>query len=135
MDSAVGQTTAAVEPKPAARAALGASTVAEAFRITVAERENDVAIRTKGDEFTITWGELRDRAKRKDCRTLRQKRELGPQVHVAAANFPRLRLVLRRQAFHGIRDAAAGEMQAIVRRRGFSLTSSPRVRASRSSST
>jgi long-chain acyl-CoA synthetase len=62
MESAVGQTPAAVEPKPAARAALGASTVAEAFRITVSERENEVAIRTKDDEFAITWGELRDRA-------------------------------------------------------------------------
>jgi len=62
MESAVGQTPAAVEPKPAARAALGASTVAEAFRITVSERETEVAIRTKGDEFAITWRELRDRA-------------------------------------------------------------------------
>jgi len=42
---------------PAAKAA----TIAEAFRITAAERQDDVAIRTKGDEFTITWGELRDR--------------------------------------------------------------------------
>jgi long-chain acyl-CoA synthetase len=62
MESAVGQTPAAVEPKPAARAALSASTVAEAFRVTVSERENEVAIRTKGDEFAITWRELRDRA-------------------------------------------------------------------------
>src|SRR5437588_295948 len=52
----------AVEQKAAARAALSASTVAEAFRITAAERANEVALRTKGDEFAITWGELRDRA-------------------------------------------------------------------------
>jgi long-subunit acyl-CoA synthetase (AMP-forming) len=52
----------AVQQKPAARAALHASTLAEAFRITAAERENDVAIRTKDDAFTITWGELRARA-------------------------------------------------------------------------
>jgi len=52
----------AVDQKAASRAALSATTVAEAFRITAAERENEVAIRTKGDEFTITWGELRDRA-------------------------------------------------------------------------
>jgi long-subunit acyl-CoA synthetase (AMP-forming) len=52
---------AAVEQKSGARAALNASTVAEAFRITAAEREGDVAIRTKGDAFTITWGELRER--------------------------------------------------------------------------
>jgi long-chain acyl-CoA synthetase len=54
MESAVQQT-------PVARAALNASTLAEAFRITAGERENEVAIRTKGDAFTITWGGLRDR--------------------------------------------------------------------------
>jgi long-subunit acyl-CoA synthetase (AMP-forming) len=43
------------------RAALGAATIAEAFRITAAERAGEVAIRTKGDAFTITWGELRER--------------------------------------------------------------------------
>ena len=43
------------------RAALAAATIAEAFRITAAERANEVAIRTRGDEFTITWGELRER--------------------------------------------------------------------------
>ena len=42
-------------------AAARASTIAEAFRITAAEHAEDVAIRTKGDEFTITWGELRER--------------------------------------------------------------------------
>src|SRR6202043_2010388 len=52
----------AVEQKPGARAALSASTVAEAFRITAAERENEVAIRTEGGAFTITWGDLRERA-------------------------------------------------------------------------
>ncbi len=43
------------------RAALRAPTIAQAFRITAAERAGDVAIRTKQDEFTITWGELRER--------------------------------------------------------------------------
>ena len=43
------------------RLAREASTLAEAFRITAAEREDQVAIRTKGDAFTITWGELRER--------------------------------------------------------------------------
>jgi long-subunit acyl-CoA synthetase (AMP-forming) len=41
--------------------AADASTVAEAFRITAAERAGEVAIRTKEDAFTITWGELRER--------------------------------------------------------------------------
>jgi long-subunit acyl-CoA synthetase (AMP-forming) len=43
------------------RSAVEAGTVAEAFRLTVAEREDDVAIRTKGDAFTITWGALQER--------------------------------------------------------------------------
>src|ERR1700704_677381 len=43
------------------RTAVEAGTVAEAFRLTVAEREDDVAIRTKGDAFTITWAELQAR--------------------------------------------------------------------------
>jgi long-chain acyl-CoA synthetase len=43
------------------RAALGAATIAEAFRITAAERADEVAIRTKQDAFTITWGALRER--------------------------------------------------------------------------
>jgi len=51
----------AVTENTGKRAALGAATIAEAFRITAAERSDDVAIRTKGDAFTITWGELRTR--------------------------------------------------------------------------
>jgi len=43
------------------RAAVGAATIAEAFRITAGEREDEIAIRTRQDEFTITWGELRER--------------------------------------------------------------------------
>jgi long-chain acyl-CoA synthetase len=41
--------------------AQDAATLAEAFRITAAERADQVAIRTKGDAFTISWGELRAR--------------------------------------------------------------------------
>ncbi len=43
------------------RGAMSARTLAEAFRITAAERGEEVAIRTKGDEFTITWAALRER--------------------------------------------------------------------------
>jgi long-chain acyl-CoA synthetase len=43
------------------RSAVSALTVAQAFRITAAQRAGDVAIRTKDDAFTITWGELRER--------------------------------------------------------------------------
>jgi long-subunit acyl-CoA synthetase (AMP-forming) len=43
------------------RGAVGAATIAEAFRITAADRVDDVAFRTKGDEVAWTWGELRER--------------------------------------------------------------------------
>jgi long-chain acyl-CoA synthetase len=49
------------EVKASRRAATEAQTVPEAFRITVAERADQVAIRTKEDAFTITWGELSER--------------------------------------------------------------------------
>jgi long-chain acyl-CoA synthetase len=55
MEASVG--TATTVP----RAAMGAATIAEAFRITAGEREDEVAIRTREDAFTITWGELRER--------------------------------------------------------------------------
>jgi long-subunit acyl-CoA synthetase (AMP-forming) len=57
VDAAVGETRTP-EGSPAA---AGAATLAEAFRITAADREGEVAIRTKEDAFTITWGELRER--------------------------------------------------------------------------
>jgi len=43
------------------RDAVDAATIAEAFRITAANRTDDVAVRTKGDEVAWTWGELRER--------------------------------------------------------------------------
>jgi long-subunit acyl-CoA synthetase (AMP-forming) len=52
---------AAIDAKPSPPPATRAATIAEAFRITSAERAEQVAIRTKGDEFAITWGELRER--------------------------------------------------------------------------
>jgi long-chain acyl-CoA synthetase len=40
----------------------GASTVAEAFRITVEDHADRVAVRTRDDETSLTWAQLRDRA-------------------------------------------------------------------------
>src|SRR5436305_3736199 len=47
--------------RPGAPAALGAATVADGLRSTARERADEVAIRTKADAFTITWGQLRER--------------------------------------------------------------------------
>jgi len=43
------------------RDAVGAATIAEAFRTITTIRANEVAVRTKGDEVAWTWGELRER--------------------------------------------------------------------------
>jgi long-chain acyl-CoA synthetase len=52
---------AAVSGQQKREDASSAKTLAEAFRITAADRAGEVAIRTRQDAFTITWGELRDR--------------------------------------------------------------------------
>jgi long-chain acyl-CoA synthetase len=42
--------------------AAGASTIAEAFRLTVEDHADRVAVRTLNDETALTWAQLRDRA-------------------------------------------------------------------------
>src|SRR3954463_9923638 len=41
--------------------AVGAATLAEAFRITAEDHPDRVAVRTRNDEVSLTWAELRDR--------------------------------------------------------------------------
>jgi long-chain acyl-CoA synthetase len=50
-----------MESSTTERRAVGAATIAEAFRITAAERADHVAVRTRGDEQSWTWGHLRER--------------------------------------------------------------------------
>src|SRR5215210_908268 len=45
----------------AASRAVGAATIAEAFRITAEDHPDRVAVRTKDDDVSLTWSELRDR--------------------------------------------------------------------------
>jgi long-chain acyl-CoA synthetase len=52
----MGATTAAAGSR-----AVGAATIAEAFRITAEDHPDRVAVRTKDDEVALTWSELRDR--------------------------------------------------------------------------
>jgi long-chain acyl-CoA synthetase len=44
-----------------ARRAVGARTMTEAFRLTVDDHPDRVAVRTKDDEVSLTWSQLRDR--------------------------------------------------------------------------
>src|SRR5215218_2059610 len=53
----MGQTTTAAK----ARRAVGARTMTEAFRVTVEDHPDEVAVRTKDDEIQLTWSQLRDR--------------------------------------------------------------------------
>src|ERR687897_386399 len=53
----MGATTAA----EASSRAVGAATIAEAFRITAEDHPDRVAVRTKDDEVSLSWAELRDR--------------------------------------------------------------------------
>jgi long-chain acyl-CoA synthetase len=46
---------------PVSRRALQARSIAEAFRITAEDFPDRVAVRTKDDEVSLTWGELRER--------------------------------------------------------------------------
>ena len=46
---------------PVSRRALEARSMAEAFRITAEDFGDRVAVRTKDDSVSLTWGELRDR--------------------------------------------------------------------------
>jgi long-chain acyl-CoA synthetase len=50
-----------VESSTQAKRAVDAATLAEAFRITAAQRAGDVAVRTKDDEVSWTWAELSER--------------------------------------------------------------------------
>lgn len=53
-----------MESSTAPERGVDAATIAQAFRITAAQRADDVAVRTKGDEVAWTWAELRERVDR-----------------------------------------------------------------------
>ena len=73
-------------------AALRASTLAEAFRITAAERADEVAIRTRQDEFAITWGELRERVDALAGGLARLGVQRGDTVALMLSNRPEFHL-------------------------------------------
>ena len=57
----------ALEPTDASEATapgVGASTFAEAFQATVAERAGQIALRTKDDEMSLSWAEYAERVRR-----------------------------------------------------------------------
>jgi long-chain acyl-CoA synthetase len=50
-----------VEGSTTTKRAVDAATIAEAFRLTAKQRAGDVAVRTRDDATSWTWGELRER--------------------------------------------------------------------------
>jgi long-subunit acyl-CoA synthetase (AMP-forming) len=50
-----------MESGTATRKAIDAGTFAEAFRITAANKPDEVFVRTKGDDVTLTWAQMRER--------------------------------------------------------------------------
>jgi long-subunit acyl-CoA synthetase (AMP-forming) len=87
MESAVTQMGKTGQPPAAA-----ASTVAAAFRITAAERAEQVAIRTKEDAFTITWGELLERVDALAGGLAKLGVERGQTVALMLSNRPEFHL-------------------------------------------
>ena len=49
-----------METSAGTRATSEAATIAQAFRITARERQDDIAVRTRSGDVQLTWGELRD---------------------------------------------------------------------------
>ena len=68
--------------------AVVAATIAEAFRVTSAERPDEIAFRTRNDEISITWGEARERVDALAGRLARIGIARGDVVAMMLANRP-----------------------------------------------
>src|SRR5215208_2368459 len=72
----------------AARRSVGARTIAEAFRLTVEDHPDRVAVRTKDDEISLTYAELRDRVDALAGGLARLGVERGDSVALLLGNRP-----------------------------------------------
>ncbi len=75
-------------PPASASRAVGAVTIAEAFRITAEDHPDRVAVRTKDDELSLTWSELRDRVDALACGLHELGVRRGDTVAMMLANRP-----------------------------------------------
>src|SRR4051812_36127566 len=73
--------------------ALEESTMCGAFQVTAAERPDQVAIRTKGDDLTITWGDYADRVKKLAAGLASLGLERGQTIGLMLNNRPEFHLV------------------------------------------
>ncbi|MEA2439874.1 MAG: hypothetical protein QOH76_1298, partial [Thermoleophilaceae bacterium] len=74
-------------------AALEEPTMCAAFQVTAAERGDAVAIRTKGDEFSITWRDYADKVKRLAAGLAALGLERGQTIGILLNNRPEFHFV------------------------------------------
>jgi long-chain acyl-CoA synthetase len=74
-------------------AALQEPTLCGAFQVTAAERADTVAIRTKGDEFSITWGEYAEKVKKLAAGLAALGLERGKTIGILLNNRPEFHFV------------------------------------------
>src|SRR6266480_2384155 len=74
-------------------AALEEPTMCAAFQVTAAERADAVAIRTKSDEFSITWGEYAEKVKRLAAGLAALGLERGKTIGLLLNNRPEFHFV------------------------------------------
>jgi long-chain acyl-CoA synthetase len=77
---------------PVSRRALQARSIAEAFRITAEDFPDRVAVRTKDDSTSITWGELRERVDALAGGLAKLGVERGDTVALMISNRPEFHL-------------------------------------------
>src|SRR3954469_24407288 len=82
-----------MESTTAARRAIDAATFSEAFRITAANRADAVAVRTKDDDVSWTWGELQQRSDAVAGGLVKLGLERGHSLAIMLANRPEFHLV------------------------------------------
>src|SRR5919198_4085411 len=75
------------------RRALQEDTVCGAFQATVEDNADRVAVRTKGDEFSITWAEYAERARRLAAGLAGLGLERGQTIALMLTNRPEFHLV------------------------------------------
>src|SRR3954451_13322959 len=73
--------------------ALQEPTMCAAFQVTAAENPDRVALRTKGDEFTLTWGEYAKRAEKIATGLAGLGLKRGDTIGLMLTNRPEFHLV------------------------------------------